>query len=79
MNWLFEAANQYVKESDWKDLALIKLCLCAIGVMIGANLAGKHRKKVTKAAAGIFAVTYVPLMAKFMKIIARKGKVCGHL
>lgn len=39
MNKLFEAANQYVKESDWKDLALVKLCLCAMGVIIGINIA----------------------------------------
>ena len=35
MKCLFSCANQYVKESDWKDFALVKLCLCAIGVMIG--------------------------------------------
>ncbi len=27
MKNLFEIGNQYVKESDWKDLALIKFCL----------------------------------------------------
>lgn len=80
MNALFEAANQYVKESDWKDLALIKLCLFAIGVIIGVNITQKHRKAVTKAAAGVFAVTYIPLMAKFIKIIFRKGQAsCGNV
>lgn len=74
MNKLFEVASQYVKESDWKDFAFIKLCLCAIGVIIGANVARKHRKTVTKAAAGVFVVTYVPLMVKFIKIIFRKGR-----
>lgn len=73
---LFEYADQYVKESSWKDLALIKLCLCAIGIIIGANIAPKHKKAVTAAAAGVFAVTYVPLMAKFFKIIfGDKNKV----
>ena len=52
-----------------KQLALIKLCLCAIGIIIGVNIAPKHKKAVTAAAAGVFAVTYVPLMAKFFKII----------
>lgn len=72
MNKLFEDANQYVKESDWKDLSLIKFCLCAIGVIIGINIPQKYRKTATKVAAGIFAVTYIPLMAKFIKIIFRK-------
>lgn len=35
MKCLFSYANEYVKESDWKDLALVKFCLCATGVMIG--------------------------------------------
>lgn len=74
MKALFDAANQYVKESDWKDLSLIKLCLCAIGVIIGINIPRKHRKTATKVAAGIFAVTYIPLMAKFIKIIFSKDK-----
>lgn len=72
MNKLFVYANQYVKESDWKDLSLIKFCLCAIGVIIGINIPRKHRKTATKVAAGVFAVTYVPLMVKFIKIIFRK-------
>ena len=72
MNKLFEDANQYVKESDWKDLSLIKFCLCAIGVIIGINIPQKYRKTATKVAAGIFVVTYVPLIVKFIKIIFRK-------
>ena len=72
MNKLFEDANQYVKESDWKDLSLTKFCLCAIGVIIGINIPQKYRKTATKVAAGIFVVTYVPLIVKFIKIIFRK-------
>ena len=36
--WL-SYANEYVRQSDWKDLALIKLCLCSAGVLIGMSLA----------------------------------------
>lgn len=74
MNKLFEAANQYVDESDWKDLAFIKLCLCAMGVIIGMNIAPKHKKVVTEVATSVFMITYVPLMAKFFEIILRKRK-----
>lgn len=66
---LFEYADQYVKESDWKDLALLRLCLCAIGVIIGTNVAPKHKKAANTAAAVVFAVTYVPLMQKLTNII----------
>lgn len=66
---LFDYANQYVKESDWKDIAMLKICLCAMGIIIGVHIAPKHKKAAAGAAAGIFAVTYVPLMAKFIKII----------
>ena len=44
MKCLFSCANQYVKESDWKDFALVKLCLCAIGVMIGLAIPKKKKK-----------------------------------
>ena len=71
---LFEYANRYIKESDWKDLALLKLCLCAIGVLIGINIAPKHRKKVMWAAACVFGLTYVPQMTKYFKIIFDENK-----
>ena len=58
---LFEYADKYVKESDWKDIALIKLCLCAIGVLIGINLAAKHKKQAAVIASCVFGFTYVPL------------------
>ena len=32
---LFSYADAYIKNCTWKDLALVKFCLCAIGVMIG--------------------------------------------
>ena len=66
MKKLFEYANQYVQESDWKDMALLKFCLCAMGVMIGVA-----KKPALGIAAGVFTVTYIPLMSKFLNIIVR--------
>ncbi|MDD6991891.1 MAG: permease of phosphate ABC transporter [Oscillospiraceae bacterium] len=74
MTGLFEYADRYVKESDWKDIALLKLCLCAIGVLIGINIAQRHKKKAMAAAACVFGFTYVPLMKKFIKIILDGSK-----
>ena len=73
MRNFFDLGNQYVKESDWKDLALIKFCLCAIGVILGVNVAPKYKKTVTVVAALVFVVTYIPLMGKFFRIMRRKN------
>lgn len=75
MKRLFELGNQYVKESDWTDFALVKLCLCAIGIMIGTRVPEKYKKAVVAGAIGVFVATYIPLMAKFFKIAMRKDDV----
>ena len=72
MKCLFSCANQYVKESDWKDSALVKLCLCAIGVMIGLAVPKKKKKMPLLIAAIVFIATYIPLMTKFLRIVFRK-------
>ena len=71
MNKLFENANQYMKESDWRDLALLKFCLCAVGVMIGIAVPKEKRKVPLIMAALVFVATYIPLMTKFIKIVMR--------
>lgn len=73
MKRLFGYADEYVKQSDWKDLAMIKFCLAAMGVLIGISLPRKGKKAAAWIAGGIFTVTYIPLMAKFFRIAA-KGK-----
>lgn len=73
MDKIFVYANQYIQKCNWKDIALIKFCLCAIGVLIGVSVAPKYKKVVAGFAAGIFIATYLPLMAKFLKGIYRKS------
>ena len=50
MKKLFQLGNRYAEKSDWTDFALVKLCLGAMGVLIGINIpkeksnrAGIHR------------------------------------
>lgn len=74
MKNLIEIGNQYAKESDWKDFALVKICLCAMGIVIGGQVEPKYRKIVTGVAAGVFIATYIPLMAKVLKIIKCQTK-----
>ncbi len=69
MKNIFELGNQYAKRSSWKDFALIKLCLCAMGIVIGANVPPKYQKTVTRISVAVFIATYIPLMAKVFKII----------
>ena len=42
---LFQVADRYCKESNWKTLALLKICLFSIGVMIGILLP-KEKKRL---------------------------------
>lgn len=72
MKRLFELGNQYVRESDWKDLALVKFCLCAMGIMIGTQIPTKHKRVVVAGAFGVFVATYIPLMTKLFMIAVRR-------
>lgn len=69
MNTLISWSEKYIKEADWKDLTLIKFCLCGAGVLIGCALPEKAKKPAIFISAGVFAATYIPLMIKLLKII----------
>jgi len=71
MKNLLEIGSQYAKESDWKDFALLKLCLCAMGIVIGTQVTPKYKKPVFFTSIGVFIATYIPLMAKVYKIVVR--------
>lgn len=66
MKKLFEAANQYLKGCTWKDMALLKICVCAMGVLMGLAVPGRKKRAAAWAASLIFAASYVPLMGKFL-------------
>ena len=67
MKFLFRSADEYLRQSDWRDLALIKICLFAIGVMAAVI-----------AAASVFTATYIPLMTKYIKIAAGMLQCSGE-
>lgn len=68
MNKFLELGNRYAAESDWKDFALTKFCLFAMGVLIGTCIPTQHKKKARITAGTVFAATYVPLMKKVFQI-----------
>ena len=44
MKRLFDCADRYIQSRDWKMLAGLKFCLCAIGILLGLSVPGKHKK-----------------------------------
>ena len=68
MRKLLDLGNRYAKESSWKDFALVKFCLFAMGLAAGTQVPEKYKKAAIETAAGVFAVTYIPLMVKVFRI-----------
>ncbi|WP_022770693.1 hypothetical protein [Butyrivibrio sp. NC2007] len=68
MDKLFEVANRYIKNSDWKTISVLKFCLISLGVMLGMLVKPNDKKKVYGIAGATFLLTYIPLMTKFFKI-----------
>ena len=69
---LFEAANRYVRTSDWKIIAVLKFCLISLGIMAGMCVKKEHKKPVFLCAGAVFLVTYFPLMYRLYRILAEK-------
>ena len=65
---LFDAANQYLRESDWKTLTAIKFCLFSMGVIVGLLLPQSQRTLLITVFAAVFIATYIPLMRKLFRI-----------
>ena len=74
MKTLFASADEYLQNSDWKDIAVLKLCLLSLGLLAGMQLPEKHRKTARVAAVVIFVATYIPLMTKFLRILMGKSR-----
>lgn len=72
MKKLFDLADQYLKESDWKTIAALKFCLLSLGIIIGMLLPESVERGVMIGCICIFAVTYTPLMGKLFAIARRK-------
>ena len=72
MKCLFSYADKYLQRSSWKDLTLIKFCLFAMGIMAGIRIPEKNKRAAGWIAYFVFLVTYIPLMSKFLEIVAEK-------
>lgn len=67
---IFDNTNQYIKESDWKDITLLKFCVLSLGILIGFCVPKKCRKKVGICCSIVFLGTYVPQILKLGRIIS---------
>ncbi|MFR3758062.1 hypothetical protein, partial [Hungatella sp.] len=66
--WL-DTADEYIKSWKIRDVALLKLCVCAAGFLFGMGIPKRHRNKASIAASIIFSVTYVLVMLPFLKLL----------
>ena len=72
MKKLFSIADRYLRVCDWKDFAVLKFCLCALGVLMGLAVPTRRKKPAAIIAGLIFVVTYIPLIAKFLFVLRSK-------
>ena len=77
MKKLFDAADIYLKQATWKDLALVKFCLASIGLLAGLFIPRKHRKIAAIGASLVLIATYIPLMTDFFASLLRKESGAG--
>ena len=68
---LFAGADRYLAECDWRDLALLKFCLAAMGLLLGLLAPQEKKKPFLLGAALVFAATYLPLMAKYVGVLRK--------
>ena len=72
MKKLIEIGNGYVKQADWTDFALVKLCLCAMGIMIGCAVPARKRQFIAARDLSVTIATYLPLLYRLSKVILRR-------
>lgn len=71
---LFYYADRYIEKSTWRDMALLKFCLFSMGILAGMAVPVKNKKKAGSIAGLVFLVTYIPLMRKFIRVVADDGE-----
>lgn len=72
MKKLLCAGDACIAEMNWKDMALVKLCLCSMGIMLGLAAPKRARKWAAFGAMAVFVTTYLPLMCRFMPRLAEE-------
>lgn len=71
MKCLLEETTTFMKEADWKDTALLKGSVFALGLAVGLSLTPHHKKTAALVSASVGIAAAVPLLYKFGKQIKR--------
>lgn len=66
MKKLFDWADDCIRQWNWKNVALLKLCMLSLGVLAGLALPRRARTRARAVCGGIFLLTWVPLMADLL-------------
>lgn len=74
MKNLFVCADRYIKRSGWKEIAMLKLCLFSLGILAGMQIPEGKKKKAALTAAILFAITCIPLVMKYIRIVMEKSR-----
>ena len=72
MKNLLEAAEDYTKQAGWRDLAELKCCMCALGLLLGLAVPRRCALARLFAPAALFAATCIPQAAKFPALAVRR-------
>ena len=67
-----EAAEDYTKQAGWRDLAELKCCMCALGLLLGLAVPRRCAPARLFAPAALFAAACIPQAAKFPALAVRR-------
>ena len=70
---LFDSGDLFLRQTTWKDLAVLKFCLLALGLLAGSFVPERHRPPARITALTVFLATYIPLMGKYFRILRKTG------
>lgn len=69
MKKLIAAGNLFLKHMDLTDVALLKFCVGAAGVLLGLRVSARHKKSAAFRASFVMALTLVPLLWKWLRVL----------
>jgi hypothetical protein len=74
MKTIIEHSKKYLDQMNLMDVSLLKVCMVSAGILIGISVPQKHKKKVAAGTSVIFALSYAPLMTKYLGVLLRPHK-----
>lgn len=74
MKLLFDGATRYIRSMTIWDMGLLKFCLAAMGFIGGLFVPKEKRAPALFIAGGVFLLTYLPLMTRFIRSLANDVK-----